>query len=79
MKAPREIRNHWKLSFEIDYDELKFEKKIAEGSFGIIYRGKWRGTTVAIKELKAEFLQQKSIIDFLSNIIYNFFIERNLD
>jgi mitogen-activated protein kinase kinase kinase 9 len=54
------------LSYEINYNELSFEKKIAEGSFGIIYKGKWRGTTVAIKELKAEFLQEKSIIDFLS-------------
>jgi predicted Ser/Thr protein kinase len=37
------------MTYEIKYEELKFERKIAEGSFGLIYKGKWRGTTVAIK------------------------------
>ena len=66
--ANRTIRKNWRLSYEINYNELSFEKKIAEGSFGIIYKGRWRGSVVAIKELKAEFLQEKSIIDFLSKI-----------
>ena len=36
---------------EIDYSELKIEEEIGKGGFATIYKGKWRGTTVAIKRL----------------------------
>ena len=36
---------------EIDYTELKIEEEIGKGGFATIYKGKWRGTTVAIKRL----------------------------
>ncbi len=36
---------------EIDYNELKIEEEVGKGGFATIYRGKWRGTTVAIKRL----------------------------
>ncbi|EGG16648.1 putative transmembrane protein [Cavenderia fasciculata] len=41
------------LSTQLDYDELVFfEPPIGEGSFGVVYRGQWRGQDVAIKKLK---------------------------
>lgn len=39
-------------NMEIDFDELVFESQISEGGYGIIYKGLWRETTVAIKMFK---------------------------
>ena len=36
----------------IDIDELTFSVKLAQGAFGVVYRGLWRRQLVAIKELK---------------------------
>jgi hypothetical protein len=55
--------------FEIDFKELKINVKISEGAFGIIYKGRWRETTVAVKTLKQEYLKEETIKDFLSTII----------
>ena len=39
-------------STRLDYDELIQERKLGEGSFGIVYLGDFRGNKVAIKKLK---------------------------
>jgi len=38
-------------AWQIAYNELKFYRQIGEGSFGRVFLGKWRETTVAIKLL----------------------------
>jgi tRNA A-37 threonylcarbamoyl transferase component Bud32 len=38
-------------SYEIAYEELEVGKLIGGGGFGQVYRGRWRGTNVAIKIL----------------------------
>ncbi|KAL6059708.1 Receptor tyrosine-protein kinase erbB-2 [Balamuthia mandrillaris] len=35
----------------IDQDELEFEKEIGQGAFGVVWKGRWRRTEVAIKKL----------------------------
>ncbi|ELP85534.1 protein serine/threonine kinase, putative [Entamoeba invadens IP1] len=40
-------------STKLDYDELITEKKLGEGSFGIVYKGSFRGNVVAIKKMKS--------------------------
>ena len=36
----------------ITFDELNFQEKVGEGSFGVVRRAVWRGMQVAVKELK---------------------------
>ena len=51
--------------FEIDFKEIEIIEHIAEGGFGLIYKGKWRETIVAIKLLKTELMKEETIKDFL--------------
>ena len=39
---------------QIDFRELELDKELGKGSFGIIYRGNWKGDEVAVKKLKVQ-------------------------
>jgi len=43
-----EQRSWW----DLDYEELQIGKILGEGSFGIVYKARWREQDVAIKQLK---------------------------
>ncbi len=47
----------FKANYEISYNDLIFDRKISEGGYGIVYRGRWKYTTVAIKEIKREIIE----------------------
>lgn len=51
---------------EIPFSEIELGKQISEGGYGIIYKGKWRKTTVAIKIFKIDENSDNSIKDFIS-------------
>ena len=38
-------------SWEVDYNSIKFVRKIGEGGFGSVSHARWNGTDVAVKEL----------------------------
>ncbi|KAL7717125.1 protein serine/threonine kinase [Entamoeba marina] len=69
------------ISTRIDYDELVIEKQIGEGGFGIVYKGIFRGYTVAIKKMKnaneeqlEEFEKEVAMLDkFRSDYIVHFY------
>eukprot|EP00727_Mastigamoeba_balamuthi_P006645 m51a1_g2600 putative tyrosine protein kinase (776) ;mRNA; r:455370-458765 len=58
-----------KLSTRIDLDEVTFGKPVGEGSFGVVFQGKWRGNDVAVKQLK------NTLIGFNENALDDFFRE----
>ena len=49
------------LSNLLDFDELTLEHKLAKGGFGTVFRGKWRGTPVAIKQLNVQELVDEEL------------------
>ena len=49
----------------IDATQLEFEKVIGNGSFGQVWKGKWRLTQVAIKQIKQNIINEKSKISIL--------------
>ena len=50
--------------FEILFEDLIFDKKLSEGGYGIVYEGRWKQTTVAIKQIKIEIVQQEKLDEF---------------
>ena len=47
-----ETERQFHANFEINYKDLKFDKRISEGGYGIVHKGRWMCTVVAIKEIK---------------------------
>jgi sterile alpha motif and leucine zipper-containing kinase AZK len=45
---------------EVKADELTFSTAIGSGSFGEVWKGKWRNSDVAIKQIRADAINEKS-------------------
>ncbi|KZC11250.1 PREDICTED: mitogen-activated protein kinase kinase kinase 7-like [Dufourea novaeangliae] len=39
---------------EINYDEIETEQVVGKGSFGVVWKGKWKGQYVAVKYINSE-------------------------
>eukprot|EP01107_Rhizomastix_libera_P000765 TRINITY_DN11439_c0_g1_i2.p1 TRINITY_DN11439_c0_g1~~TRINITY_DN11439_c0_g1_i2.p1 ORF type:complete len:1101 (-),score=204.28 TRINITY_DN11439_c0_g1_i2:72-3092(-) len=50
-------------SIILSYDEIIKRRKLGEGGFGIVYQGFYRGTEVAIKEMKSAGLSDPTVIE----------------
>jgi len=62
---PLRIVMQSELTTRLDFMELIHEEApIGEGSFGVVYRGEWRTTPVAIKELKVKFMKKQELDEF---------------
>jgi len=67
--APLRLLVESELTTKLDFMELIHEDKpIGEGSFGVVYRGEWRGTPVAIKELKVKFMKKQDLDEFYREV-----------
>lgn len=54
--------------WEIPYEELKLLDKLGEGSYGIVYKAKWRHCLIAVKELKSQKVDSKLMQAFKREI-----------
>lgn len=72
MKREKEVIENpnrvFKQENEINYTDLIMEDKLSEGGYGIVYRGKWNETTVAIKQIKMDIVQQDKLEEFKTEI-----------
>ncbi|MCO5559251.1 hypothetical protein L7F22_012846 [Adiantum nelumboides] len=64
LKIPSDGTDDW----EIDYSQLKLNRKVASGSFGDLYRGTYCGQDVAIKVLKPERLNEDLQREFAQEV-----------
>ncbi|PRP84155.1 putative leucine-rich repeat receptor-like protein kinase [Planoprotostelium fungivorum] len=52
----------------ICFDDLHDKKMIGSGAFGVVYRANWRDTSVAVKQIKSEFVTNKQLEEFLREV-----------
>jgi predicted Ser/Thr protein kinase len=52
------------FEWEIPFQQISFQEKLGEGTFGVVHKGKWRGLMVAAKQLKFQNLTQDVIDEF---------------
>eukprot|EP01119_Soliformovum_irregulare_P018627 TRINITY_DN575_c0_g1_i1.p1 TRINITY_DN575_c0_g1~~TRINITY_DN575_c0_g1_i1.p1 ORF type:complete len:1549 (+),score=441.45 TRINITY_DN575_c0_g1_i1:27-4673(+) len=53
----------WNQDFNIEYSDLKFQSKIGKGSSGVISKGLWKGTQVAIKKISRSLIDSSHSLD----------------
>ncbi|KAL6078325.1 Tyrosine-protein kinase Fer isoform b [Balamuthia mandrillaris] len=60
------------FNWNIQFSELTFGEEIGRGGFGVVMKGKWRGTPVAIKQILAkhndELEQMRSEMEIMQNL-----------
>ena len=64
------------LSLTLNYDELEFGNKVGEGGSCVVFKGKYRNKTVAIKQIVGEEKSELEILwyfFFLNSFFYYFF------
>lgn len=47
-------------NFEINFSDLRMQKKVGEGAYGVVYQALWRKTECAVKQLKTDALLSNS-------------------
>ncbi|PRP75753.1 putative LRR receptor-like serine/threonine-protein kinase [Planoprotostelium fungivorum] len=52
----------------LNWDELKDVTKIGEGSFGIVSQATWRDILVAVKQVRAEHINEEQVSSFLAEV-----------
>jgi len=53
---------------DINFDELDLDHKLGEGSFGEVYKGKWKGTEVAVKVMTPGLVTKEMKLNFHSEM-----------
>jgi len=49
---------------EIPFSEVKMTQKLGEGTFGVVYKGDWRGSSVAVKVMKMQNVTEQALLEF---------------
>jgi tRNA A-37 threonylcarbamoyl transferase component Bud32 len=76
---PNSVEEFMKKTAIIPIQELKFGSRISEGANGVVYKGTWRRTDIAIKRIKATddiegFIQECAILNHLRHMYVVLFL-----
>ena len=65
---PVGIKAETEVSSKLHYDDVFCDKQIGHGSFGVVFRGKFKGNDVAVKKMKDVDASEKSLAEFEKEI-----------
>jgi len=54
----------------IDFNEIALGKQVGLGSYGVVYRGKWKGVEVAVKRLIKQKLEERRMLEFRAEMAF---------
>jgi class 3 adenylate cyclase len=54
----------------IDYNEVQVGQQIGLGSYGVVYKGKWKGVDVAIKRFIKQKLDERRMLEFRAEMAF---------
>ncbi|KAE9412412.1 hypothetical protein Angca_007991, partial [Angiostrongylus cantonensis] len=54
----------------INYNEIQMGPQVGTGSYGIVYRGKWKGVDVAVKRIIKQKLDERNMLDFRAEMAF---------
>lgn len=54
----------------IDYGEIQVGKQVGLGSYGVVYRGRWKGVDVAVKRFIKQKLDERCMLEFRAEMAF---------
>jgi serine/threonine protein kinase len=54
----------------IDYGEIQVGKQVGLGSYGVVYRGRWKGVEVAVKRFIKQKLDERRMLEFRAEMAF---------
>lgn len=57
-----------KHAWELDPKDINLQKELGRGGFGVVFKGLWHGTTVAVKKLLNQKLDQAGLDTFMAEV-----------
>ncbi|SPN79556.1 Serine/Threonine-protein kinase [Brazilian cedratvirus IHUMI] len=52
----------------INYDEISLGKQIGQGSYGVVYEGRWKGVHVAVKRFTKQKMDERDLLEFRAEV-----------
>jgi serine/threonine protein kinase len=54
----------------IDFNEVALGKQVGLGSYGVVYKGKWKGVDVAVKRFIKQQLDERRLLEFRAEMAF---------
>eukprot|EP01087_Luapelamoeba_hula_P003949 TRINITY_DN138_c0_g2_i1.p1 TRINITY_DN138_c0_g2~~TRINITY_DN138_c0_g2_i1.p1 ORF type:complete len:1696 (-),score=223.93 TRINITY_DN138_c0_g2_i1:132-5219(-) len=54
----------------IDYDDMSMGKQIGMGSYGVVYKAKWKGVEVAAKRFVKQKMSERHMLEFRAEVAF---------
>ncbi len=54
----------------IDFSEIQLGKQVGLGSYGVVYKGKWKGVDIAVKRFIKQKLDERSLLEFRAEMAF---------
>jgi serine/threonine protein kinase len=54
----------------INYNEIQIYQQVGTGTYGVVFRGKWKGVDVAVKRIIKQTLDERTMLEFRAEMAF---------